>query len=363
MASTEHDNRLVDFVPGAAMLLLLGAGAVGTVSAEGFGDRPDALLHDGSWTTAWEASVDASVRFRDLGVSTWAVLEWVAFGDGRTGVVPGRDGWLFSDEEYQTGPQDAAETRRKIELVAEVDRYLDAHGTQLVVALLPAKTRLHPEQLVHVPPATLAGRYASTRDALEELGVPVPDLLTVLEHARSDGEVFLRTDTHWTPRGADAVAAAIALTVRPLGLEGLGASTFETTDQPVVEHHGDLLNFLPLGPFQHLGPPADSVVPRATTRTSAPPAGGLFDEVSIPVAVVGTSYTQGEMWNFPGALQQHLGAEVLDASLEGQGPLVPMKAYLENEAFLEAPPSLVVWEIPERFLRTPYDEAAYSMGS
>ena len=359
MATPEERDRLLGVVPGASLIVLLGLGAVGTVLAEGFGELPDTAVHDGSWTTAWESSIDGSVLFRELGVTTWAVAEWVAFGDGRPGVVPGRDGWLFTDEEYTSTPNDEAEIARKLAVVAEAKSRLDAAGVTLVVALLPAKTRLQPEQLDRIPPAVLQQRYADARAAVEALGVPAPDLLAAMEAAGAEAEVFLHTDTHWTPHGADAVAAAIAAAVAPLGLDGIGESTWATAAGEPVEHRGDLLNFLPLGPLERLGPAADALTPRTTTRTSAAPVAGLFDDVTIPVTVVGTSYTQGELWNFPGALQQHLGAEVLDASLEGQGPLAPMKAYLDNEAFTDSPPALLIWEFPERYLRTPYDDELY----
>ena len=68
------------------------------------------------------------------------------------------------------------------------------------------------------------------------------------------------------------------------------------------------------------------------------------------MALVGTSYSAGEAWDFAGALREALGADVLQAAQEGEGPFEPMSDYLEDDAFLQTPPRLVVWEIPERYL-------------
>ena len=53
-------------------------------------------------------------------------------------------------------------------------------------------------------------------------------------------------------------------------------------------------------------------------------------------------------------MKEALGANVLNVADEGQGPIVPMVNYLKSKAFLETPPELIVWEIPERFLPVHY---------
>ena len=35
---------------------------------------------------------------------------------------------------------------------------------------------------------------------------------------------------------------------------------------------------------------------------------------------------------------------------DGHGPLVPMLKYLQSDALRNAPPQVVVWEFPERYL-------------
>ncbi len=76
-----------------------------------------------------------------------------------------------------------------------------------------------------------------------------------------------------------------------------------------------------------------------------------------PIALVGTSYSAEAQWNFEGALRQVLGCRVLNVSQIGRGAFAPMAAYLDNPAFKQNAPSLVVWEIPERLLPVQADLA------
>jgi alginate O-acetyltransferase complex protein AlgJ len=67
--------------------------------------------------------------------------------------------------------------------------------------------------------------------------------------------VFLRTDTHWTPEGAEIAANTLAKTIAdkfPLSGE---PQRFVTEPAEKVTHKGDLRLFLPLDPlFENLMP-------------------------------------------------------------------------------------------------------------
>jgi len=78
----------------------------------------------------------------------------------------------------------------------------------------------------------------------------------------------------------------------------------------------------------------------------------LGDAETPEVALVGTSYSAQPRWNFHGALQEALQQDVGNYAKEGLGPFAPMFEYLKSADFAQAPPRLVVWEIPERYLVT-----------
>jgi alginate O-acetyltransferase complex protein AlgJ len=94
------------------------------------------------------------------------------------------------------------------------------------------------------------------------------------------------------------------------------------------------------------------VRPRLTAAVE-PTAAGLFDQPTIPVVLVGTSYSAGELWNLEGALKTAVGADVLNVAKQGQGPLAPMQDLLDGPVIEQVRADVVVWEIPERYFRLP----------
>lgn len=352
------------WLPGVFILgtLLLGLGAALLTPATWRWPREGSFAR-GEQTAAYEAAFNQALPFREGGINTWGVLEYVLFREGRPGVVVGEGDWLFSDEEVAFYPDAAAETARKLAFIARVDAELSAQGAELVVALLPDKARVYAERLGRALPSYTRGRYDAFREALLAQDLRAPDLLTPLREAKATRAVFLRTDTHWTPAGAAVVARTVAETLAASAsapretLPGLFAVPYETEVTGQRQHEGDLLNFLPLGPLQaRLGPAPDTLEVRQT-RAVGPEAegagGGLFGEASVPVTLVGTSYSADPDWHFAAALEGALGAPVLNLATEGRGPLPPMRDYLASRELQDTPPVVVVWEIPERYLPAP----------
>jgi alginate O-acetyltransferase complex protein AlgJ len=305
-----------------------------------------ATLLDGRYTAATAATVDRELSFREESVALWAAAELALFGVGRPGVVVGREGWLFSTEELEPGAPNAPLI---LDLAQRASARLRAEGGSLVVVVLPDKLRVEAAQAGRFgSPPENAGRAAALRAALTAAEIRAPDVegALVAAHGGSGGPLYFRTDTHWTPVGAQVAAGAIAAAVPEL--RGLARFTVEMA--PEEAYAGDLLRFLPLGPFVALGPSPDRLAQPTTRRVAAPAsAADLFGEVELPITLIGTSYSANPRWDFPGALSRAFGLEVLDLSVEGEGPIAPMRAWLS--APLEGgAPALVIWEVPERYL-------------
>ncbi|HRC26994.1 MAG TPA: hypothetical protein PKX87_06150 [Alphaproteobacteria bacterium] len=116
------------------------------------------------------------------------------------------------------------------------------------------------------------------------------------------------------------------------------------------------MRYIPLGNTDVPGAPvADTLEIFSTSRQSGGKEGdaALFGDESLPVALVGTSYSANPSWNFAGFLKEALKADLLNAADEGRGPFVTMDAYLKSKPFLETPPKVLIWEIPERYLAMP----------
>ncbi len=341
--------RLERLAPGAFLLLFLALGLCLALLNPAVREAPrGASVLNGDFAAAYQRRFEERLALREPALTVWGGLSYGLFGEGRPGVLVGSDGWLFTDEEFARRAETA--TRADLERVAEVRDTLAERGVGLVIVLLPAKARVYPEVLGRYRlPEYAAERYEDLRAALLERDVLVSAPLPELLEAKSQGEVFLRADTHWTPFGASVAASAVARTARARGLlESLGEAQFVSEPQAVETLRGDLFTFLPLGYLDGRWGPAADRLERFETRQVGGGGNALFGEVSIPVTLVGTSYSAPD-WNFAGALKEALGADVLGAAEEGAGPFEPMTQYLSSAAFENAKPELVVWEIPERY--------------
>jgi alginate O-acetyltransferase complex protein AlgJ len=275
----------------------------------------------------------------------------------------GKDDWLFTAEELEVSSAERARVSQTASYIVAVGTELFERGARLAVVLLPSKARIYEDKLPGQGlPALVDRRYDTAlkliRDQVTETSAGQPDLEVVdprppLRTAQRVGtEVFLRTDTHWSPEGAQIVAEAVARELEPVLARGeIPRTVFRNRPAGSVSHRGDLLRFLPLGPFETaLGPPVDVVTRYETFPEEESEVGGLLDDPAIPGALVGTSYSADELWNFRGALSVALQIDFLTVAAEGEGPFAPMMSYLEGETIVDQPPELVIWEIPERYL-------------
>ncbi|GAB3389426.1 alginate O-acetyltransferase [Azotobacter armeniacus] len=327
--------------------------------ATGFSTADDTPVLNGRLALNFEKHYDAEFPIKRIGTNLWAALDFSLFGEGRPGVVVGANDWLYSDEEFKPTAAGQHNTLDNQALIQGVRATLAQHNVQLVMAILPAKARLYPENFGEQRPAPLHERlYQNFRRAMGDAGIQAPDLLGPLRQAKAEGPVFLRTDTHWTPYGAQVVAGQLATAIKPTGLLPEMGSVYITETAPGGPHKGDLTNFLPLDPlFEELLPAPDQLTKHSTHAQEESGAGAddLFAETQVPVALVGTSYSADERWNFAGALRQALGSDLVNFAEDGRGPILPMLKFLQSDDFKNAPPRLVIWEFPERYLPMAYD--------
>lgn len=333
-----------------AMLLLLGVLSVRAFST--FSMPPDATLVDGRMAKAIESHYDQQFPVKRLGTNLWAGLEYMLFGNGRPGVIIGREQWLFSDEEFKPVPDAERNIADNWALIQGVRNELARHDVRLVLAIVPAKNRIYPEYIGDKRPNALHdGLFHQFHQQARSASIVAPDLLTPLRRTKQrQGQVFLRTDTHWTPLGAEAVARQLGEAIRGKQLLDSEPQLFVTQVGEEKELEGDLVTFLPFDPlFPELLPPPDRLQQRVTEKADDAPA-DLFSDEQIPVALVGTSYSADPSWNFDGALREALMSDLTNHAESGRGPMLPMLKYLQSADLREHPPQVVIWEFPERYL-------------
>jgi len=292
---------------------------------------------NGTYQRGYEDRFETSVPAQESAVALWSAAKWVFFREPATGAVSGSGGWLFTAEEFSEpdSPRDLATE------LAQVADALAADSITLIPMIIPDKARMHANRLKRGRSEGLETRYDAALATIRKAGIIEIDLRKAL---RFEGS-FMRTDTHWSPEGAQRAAATIATSLGDLTLPEAQVTTVAKGAAPF---DGDLLPFVATGRYRdRVGPAAEFI---NTFETNVTSSGGLFGASDIPVALIGTSYSAKAEFHFEGFLKQALQADVLNLSRVGQGPFKPMDAFLEERSNLSSLPSIVVWEIPERFL-------------
>jgi len=274
------------------------------------------------------------------------------FGEPGAKAVAGRDGWLFyrpdvrylveGDRSDRAGGSSswvepgAALTQRQ-NVVRAIRRFRDQlreRGIELLVVPVPGKPSVYPEQVTSRIGPGGAGFAGPTKDLLADLerdGVATLDLLTVFRQALEQApaeRLYLVRDTHWTPRGAQRAAEAVAERLRALGWSPKPARAFRT--EPVtVERWGDILEMMQIpglredhGPeriecVQVLDPALGPLVPGASER----PGTYRYPAEQATVLVLGDSFMRIYQYPEPRSLGAVVGGagDASGAAGERQG--------------------------------------------
>lgn len=203
------------------------------------------------------------------------LMRWL--GQGNDKIVAGRDGFLFFRKEVemaagpgflqrrlagQRGTEDARTKGTPSDapgVIVDFDRQLRARGIHLLFVPLPSKPFIYPEEVWPGYPASAGPAWNRDRDAfkakLADAGIDVLDVTDDLWQAKAQpgGMLFLKLDTHWTPRGLSVVADRLASHLKP-HLPDTGQLAF-TTRAHSVTNFGDLLRMLEVSPQSGLFTP------------------------------------------------------------------------------------------------------------
>ncbi len=294
----------------------------------------------GSLQREIEADLDQRLPLRATAIALWTATKLSLFGQTHDALVVTPDGWLFTTEEMRApdGPDFATE-------IATTKARLAEKGITLIPVVVPDKSRVYQDRLARGRSAAFQSRYASALATLKSLDLPHIDLAADLQQARGTADTYLRTDTHWTPFGAEQTAKAVAQTLP----RAPNPNPFTTTFGPPEPFHGDLITFVDTGAFSFIYKVAPETLTQAETYAEAS-ADLLFADIDVPVALVGTSFSARTEFNFAGFLQQETGLDLVNYSVKGRGPFAPMQELLTSGDLFATNPKFVIWEIPERYI-------------
>ncbi len=277
-----------------------------------------------------------------------------------TGFV-GQNGFLFYRYEFAQA-NDAPDTMTTLNLLAKISQQFAANGVTLALVPVPSKIRIYADQLPasnKLDPYTDA-KYETAVKYLRNQQVNVVNLNQAFLRSplrMSDTPLFLRLDTHWSPTGAALAADTVREEVmrNPVLKQAWEATPpvayqFALAANKINKRERDLIPQLPKGAPEF---PIEQVLPFKVTRDSKAGAGLLDGAAPVLVTAIGSSYTDA-ITGYPDAVRHALQRDVLDISIPVlRGPWVGMETYLQDASFQRNPPALLIWEIPERELRSP----------
>ena len=305
---------------------------------------------------ALEHALEADFPARQDIIGAVNGLRYRLLGGASDQVRLGRGGWIFLKAELLARPDAAQNAALRAAAIIRLQAQLAARGTRLVVAVSPAKARIEAAFLAdgRLPPGLPVNGYRDFQRALRAAHVDTVDLATAL--AAAPGARFYRTDTHWNTLGAEVAARAVAAFMRRLGLQG--EQQFVTrVSGPLHERPGDLLHLMGLEHVPDFWRPAPDLERETQTTEVGVSSSELLGGATTSggaVVLVGSSYCL--RGNFQGALEQALGQTVINVAREGADFAGSLREYLNDPAFVSAPPRVLIWEFPERFLSVPPGE-------
>jgi len=256
----------------------------------------------------------------------WGQLEYALFKQGRSGIVVGNAGWLYTAEEFTCPRGWQQQLTQNLAYIKQVREQMKGGGVDLRILIIPAKARVHGSYAL---PSCRADLYQTARDVAGDTA----NLQHLMHNSVALG--YMHSDTHWSPTGARLAARALAQNMPTLTHQAFSAEPLGS-----VQHVGDLTRYLPGVALE-----AELVDQRRVEGSAS-----LLDDAAPEVALVGTSYSANNLWGFADALRMEVQADVLNVADPGEGPFKIMQRYLASTAWQQTPPKVLIWEIPERYL-------------
>ncbi len=347
MSSASRINGILFLIMLAAMLVYSVPKVAGFVRTQ---EQALTLFLDGELIRKFEKTYDREFPLRALSVEGWANLQYLLFKEGASGVVLGKDGWLFTNEEYKVPSAYEAVMAQHLARISEVGERLREHDKRLIVLPVPMKVDIYADRaLVELDPRTPA-LYGEFVNYLRQRQIEVTPVRQSFLRGKQQQPLFLRTDTHWTPQGASLAAKEFAR----LHPELVGRIRYRSRLVAEKTIDGDLLGFLRFSEWLNPQLFAGDAIPLYETINAEQriDADQLFGDSPQSIMLVGSSYTKIEDWNFPGFLKESLQNDMLTIATEALGPFHAMDQFLAGEHLDNRNIKTVVWEFPVRTLLT-----------
>jgi alginate O-acetyltransferase complex protein AlgJ len=162
-------------------------------------------------------------------------------------MIEGKDGWLFLGagaiyclQDYlRFEPFSEKQLNIAKQIITENSNFCKQIGAKYIIAVIPEKHDVYPELLPEgLVPSNLISRREQLCSILKEQNVNYVYLKDIMLANKSKGQLFHKTDTHWSPLGATIGFNGIISAMNDTALKTIDINklTIETTS----EMNGDL---------------------------------------------------------------------------------------------------------------------------
>jgi len=269
-------------------------------------------------------------------------------------VVLGENGWLLNskkdlDEIFGLANEDYFRQLQRFV------RALEAVGTKLMIVYTPTRGLVSPQnmnaELYKYNHSLAKNNYIKAAKKIKEAGVFMPRMDELIP---GPNDFFPARDLHWTPAGSELVAKLVAEELERIGFVSSGSDQkFEAKYTGVKNSSGIIQKAaeiicgynLPVNYYKTYTTVAVDNVMESSDDESA-----LFSESDEPfIALVGTSYSANEDYNFAGFLQQYSNTTIANYSVIGGNLIGGWSNLLKSDDYQESHPEVVIWEMPSYY--------------
>ncbi len=219
---------------------------------------------------------------------------------GATGVVPGKDGWLFLQEELEhlgsaafygqevlkTSKAAKPEFADPLPAIVDFNDQLKELGIKLFFVPIPPKGLIYPDKLpgdfTREMVAELSRPYEEFYAKLADQGVEVLDLIPIFNADRDKAQIYCKTDSHFSGQGIEIVADELNQKINRTDWYAAVAKTKYKKEQRSVDIVGDLSVMLHLDTKETI--PLHFVSDAATGKN-------VVSDPDSPVLLLGDSHT------------------------------------------------------------------------
>lgn len=315
----------------------------------------------GKYLRAFESRLEKENAFVKKTRPLYQWFAWNVLRDPGEKALRADSGFLFyrQDVEFLVRPHpwNADSLDNPIETVLSFRAELERRGVELLVVVIPGKPSVYPEFLN----PTMYGASGdgispglAFLDSLDAHGVQTVNLYSEFRKEKiRDGEndfLYLNTDTHWTPRGAEVAAKAVASKIRKFPFYANLARIPLTDSLVLVERSGDIATMADL----EKAFPVQTVEANVVKNAKGAPLKSDFRNAQI--LILGDSFSRIYETDAPmsagwiSRLAKNLHVPVSAIVSDGGASTLVREKLVRRSGVLKNK-KLLVWEFVERDLR------------